>query len=548
MAKRSAPLFAGRKSVPEAELNLRIGDMSVEERQDGPAFEPNPYSSKSSRDATGPRLHLSNPARLELVVRDDGIWKIVEALIAILEASTPTRRLGRKRESGVFDIVLFGVATWVYGSWLAVHDNMADPETWGRLVRAAEDAWPDHPQRRLSPSPPNRWKHYRARQSYLNDYLCDVMAEKYRGVAAEAAVGMGMFDPTSGSFTRPAKTQLVQGDGTWVSAASKIHRSKAFDAKTGKTRRHDPNADHYHDKKDKKYRAGPGRMLVKIIVHNSNTQERIILDTVAMPPRSHPARKGRNDADFAVDMFLRFIEENPETTKGAHGLIYDMAIDSEAIDRLQDAGRHAIAKVSRIPGGDYSSVNLGMHDFKTVDGGSFSRKVIGADGSTSVRYVDGDGNGVLVELERVQTKRNRRKDSTAIYSEYRIPDEPVVNRDHVGATTWVRHNSTPAERQTNPHRRRTRALRTVAESEPAFKVYGARQTTESSNSDLKRRLPEKRLRTYNDTDLRLDMLTYQMMWLVTAQAAYRQRMSRSTDSAPSEQRLPAGEEPIPIAA
>ena len=153
-----------------------------------------------------------------------------------------------------------------------------------------------------------------------------------------------------------------------------------------------------------------------------------------------------------------------------------------------------------------------------------------------------------MELERVQTKRNRRKNSIAIYSEYRIPNEPVVNRNYVGATTWVRHNSTTAERRAKPHRRRTRALRTVAESEPAFEVYGARQTTESSNADLKRRLPEKRLRTYNDTDLRLDMLTYQMMWLVTAQAAYRQRMSRSTDPGTSPQRLPAGEEPIPIAA
>ena len=46
------------------------------------------------------------------------------------------------------------------------------------------------------------------------------------------------------------------------------------------------------------------------------------------------------------------------------------------------------------------------------------------------------------------------------------------------------------------------------------------------------------------TGTRLNILTYQMRWLVTAQAAYRQR----TTGSPSPQRPPAGEETIPLAA
>lgn len=544
MADRGAAIFANSKSVPEAELNLRVGDMSVQERQDGPAFEPSPYSSRNTRDATGPRLELSNLEILELFLHHDGIWTMLEEVGAIVEADAPASRAGRKRESGVIDIVLFDLGSWVYGSWQKTHNNLNDPKNWERLVKATEEAWPDHPLRRLSPKPPTRSKHYRARGSYLSGDLFETMREKFRAVVAKAAVEMGMFDPKSGSFTRPAKSQIVQGDATWMPAASKIHRSKAYDPRTGRTRRHDPNADYYHDRKDKKHRTGPGRTLVKIMAHNSHPQERLIIDAEFMPPDAHPARKGRNDADFAAAMLLRFIEENPNETQGCYGLAYDMAGDSGVKDLLQDHGLHGVIKVPRSSSGGYGSVILGKHDFTAVDGSSFPRTVYAADGSACVRYVDANGTGVFVELQRMQTKRNRLKSSTLIYSRYKIPDEPVVDQAHVGATTWVRHNSTREERQAKPHRRRTRALSTIAESEPAFKVHGARQTTESSNSDIKSRLSEKRLRTYTDSDQRLNVLTYQMLWLVTAQAAYRRR----TTGSPSPQRLPAGEEPIPLAA
>ena len=59
----------------------------------------------------------------------------------------------------------------------------------------------------------------------------------------------------------------------------------------------------------------------------------------------------------------------------------------------------------------------------------------------------------------------------------------------VGATTRIRNNSTPQERQAKRHTRRTRGLRPIPETDPSFKpLYGPRQDIESHFSTYKRQL------------------------------------------------------------
>ena len=84
---------------------------------------------------------------------------------------------------------------------------------------------------------------------------------------------------------------------------------------------------------------------------------------------------------------------------------------------------------------------------------------------------------------------------------------------------------------------------------------------ESLNSHIKDLLPYKqaRLRTSQDDDSRLNILTYRILQLTRAKVAYDERTAADSGQPPptlrqpragpgSTQRLPAGDEPVPKAA
>ena len=174
---------------------------------------------------------------------------------------------------------------------------------------------------------------------------------------------------------------------------------------------------------------------------------------------------------------------------------------------------------------------------------------------------DGDGDDFYVPLDCPQVKPVQRKKSYTIYGLFAMPDLDIVPPHLVGARTLIRLNSTPEERSATPHRRRTRAVRTISAADPRCpEIRGLRPDLESLNSHIKNLLPYKsaRLRTSQHDDSILNILTYCFLQLTAAKAAYDQRTAPNSGQPPTPlhpragpgrvQRLPSGDEPVPKAA
>ena len=417
--------FADGMPVRVADWNVDVDDTSVEERRDGPLPE-SPPSAGDSRLIAGTAEGKSNLQKLEDLVTSDELWRIVEPVERAHREFVASRVAGCEPAYCVMDIVVLDAASWLYKTFLGAHNNLyKDLKNWQRLVDAVEEAFPDDPGRRLSATPPSRFQHYRARRGFLNGGVLEALRALYESAAVDTALRMGMFDAAAGSFSRPDKRQFMAGDLTWVSARYKRHRSNAFDPRTGRTRRHDPDADYYHHS-DGKRSGSPGRGLVFLTGRNPYPNERILFGHGFMPLRGDPAIKGRNDGDVCVDMFLGVLGRHEALDERVHGFVYDGAADSEAVDRLLDAGKHAVVPVRKTSTGNYAAINLGAYDFKTKDGTISRHTAIAIAGTVVVVLPDGDGDDFYVPLDCPQVKPVQRKKSCTIYGVFAMPDLDMV--------------------------------------------------------------------------------------------------------------------------
>ena len=128
-------------------------------------------------------------------------------------------------------------------------------------------------------------------------------------------------------------------------------------------------------------------------------------------------------------------------------------------------------------------------------------------------------------------QRRKNRNSSVIYAAWAIPNDALVPLSHVNASTWIRHNSTPAERveKHKHHRRRTRALSVFPETTQQFKkLFGLREDVESANSHLKDLLTRGRARTVGAKNVQLDLVAHQTVNNIVATAAFSKRTHRST--------------------
>ena len=100
---------------------------------------------------------------------------------------------------------------------------------------------------------------------------------------------------------------------------------------------------------------------------------------------------------------------------------------------------------------------------------------------------------------------------------------PAVTRcDLRGTETWIRLNATPDELATG--KLRTRALRPIPESEPAFtRLYYRREDIDSFNRHLKSVLPDKRLRCVGIRRNTINLTGHQIAPAITALLAHHRR-------------------------
>lgn len=509
----------GCEPLPAREVATAVGDTSVAPRVDGPrpSSLAESIGSSSTRAVTGEGLEWSPDEVLVFVACFGPLWEAAEAVERhISTAFMPSA--GRKRLHSILEALLFAIAAKVTGGYRAAERTLGDPVLWQRLTRAVAGAHPGTPDRRLSSRPIRRHHFSWLRQRHLGDEAIAEIVDRMTQAALEAIVHMGGMDPDAGSVTHPATTQMLTGDGTWIPARYKASRRKRIEAaRAGKKLRSDPDAVAYHDENSPG--GSRGFMAVMGSWRSPHRQERVVT-FVDIKPR------GRSDAAVFTDMTLETKRNHPDLTKGLNGIVYDMALSSRDCDSLLDGGINPISKVSRTSDGHPAATNLGDHIFHPTpsSGQQTSKRVIAVDGAPTIEAVDSDGIAHVVPLSRARTYVRRHPRRCTYYSDYAVPDHPLVPPHLVGATTSVRHNSTAHERNIKPHRRRTRALRIVSEADPDFdSLYGLREDSESNNSQYKQTLHHGRARTVGANSLRVDLLAYQCFTIITALVAHHRR-------------------------
>ena len=371
-------------------------------------------------------------------------------------------------------------ATWLYGSSRDAARNLGDPLVWARLRHAARRAFPNDPKRRLSKRAPSRHQHYRARQTYFCGEAFAALGRDLRREALRAATHMGMLDPARGSWTHPDTTQCIIGNATWIPAATNQHRRGPLAPDTGKPRARNRGTDIGYNTSDGP-RKIPARVLVMLACRNSDSGGSIVLDAEPMPSDNSPDREVRSDADQAVEMLRRLLDENEDLLRpGLRGSTYDMAISSEAIDTVLDMRVLPITKTPRSACDGNRRASLGNHTFTAPDGTEHDHYVTAIGGSPAVVLTDSRGVEAAVPLRRQHIYWGHGGQQRNIaHCRYAMPDSPAIPKNLRGASTPIRLNSTNQEVHSRPHTRRTRALRAIPETDPSLAVFAIREDTES---------------------------------------------------------------------
>jgi hypothetical protein len=496
----------GIEPIPIRSLNARLGDFSIEARLDGPTGSAGirPGRKRPPKPASP---GMSDPQKAQAAAAWVGLWELEEM---IKERDVAKPKIGRPCQYTVADVILFNIINSVLRSARATERFFFDKAQWRLLREAAEEAWPDHPHRRLSVKGPSRGQYAAFRRTHVeDDDALEEIAEKYEALCVEIAEEMGMCDASKGSWTEPAAQNMLRGDGTWIPSLYNSSSPNYVDPKTGEIipTRHDPDAAAYRDNTQ-----ANGLMLVSILLRNPYPNERLI---TALDYKPHA---NMSDATVATNMALRIFPLLP----GLQGFVYDMALYPADYDRLLSAGLLPISKVQRTKTNNSSSFNLNEHDFTLTDGTKKLIVVQAVDGTPRIELLIGD-EMQTVGLVRVRTTRTPNRTGTyRFYGTWQIPDFPGVPRNLRHATTTIRHNSTTDEIADKTPR--TRSLRVIPETDDSFnRLFGLREDSESMHHHLKMTLLNGRARSVGRHRQLFDFHGYQAHVAITALLAWHHR-------------------------
>ena len=255
---------------------LRTNDDTIAERVDGAE------SSGQANRIRERRVHspaaFSIQMRLDAMVACRILWDLCEG-IEVVESPT-----GRRLETTIAAVMVLDLTATLTGSIRSAAVYLEDPATWKRLVNVAKEAWPDNPSRRLPPRPASRSQYLYFRDRHLTDNSGQVeeLRELTRRLSVDAAAEIELFNPRSGSFSRPSREQTIAGDATYVKAAFNTNNPTLIDPVTGEVRirRVDDDATWTAGKEK-----SPGYYLVDAVAQGTTPGARIILDATLRPPR-----------------------------------------------------------------------------------------------------------------------------------------------------------------------------------------------------------------------------------------------------------------------
>lgn len=436
------------------------------------------------------------------------LWEMAEQLED--DIYDPRPRSGRKRLFTVFEALLFEAVALQVG-YCGAERMLGDLKFWNRLRRAVRKHYRHNRRRRLTKRPINRSQHYRFARKHLSHTVIDEFQATMTKTCIEAVVALGGLDPEAGSVTHPDTTQMLVGDGTDLRFP---HQGQ-------------PNVCRYHDPDDPDHRCNdkntpcyarlrentdtPAFTAIKVLWRTPNPRERILVDFDLRTP-------GRSDGSIFVDRIENLITTHRKRLVGFRGTVYDMAIKGRDHERLMQRGLTHIGKVPREPG-KVAEHTLGDFRFrlpKKHNGNTHEElMVIAIDGAPAIE-VPGDDNKIrYLPLKRSKVELRRRKDGCTIYTTWLAPDNAAVPEHLRGASSLIRHNRTWDELDLADENRRAAALRLIPESDNDHDwLFGLREDPESSNRHLKYIL-RGQARSADSRRLRMCLLGYQMLLLVT---------------------------------
>lgn len=531
---RGQPLFGDSRVVVVEDGWFTDAEPDLSKRRAGPSDTPTDGSSVSKNQVEGPGIKLNPTQATFSTVCHESTWKGAESFQLLID-ERDRRRSGPDRTWHAGDMCAYRVIEIIEGG-LAAADAMLHPDPdggnvesqWAQLRAWVECSWPDHPERRLSEKPPDRFKYYRFRQLCLTTEALREHFDTLTECAIDDAMYAGCLQPGTGTITDPDLTQCVVSDETHIKAP---HNNKAL-KKRDKTATPHTNLDGSPSN-------APSHPFIFTLVRTGFENERFPLTCDTGPG------EGKTDADVAIDAVKRMRKLRPQAHIG--GLIYDMMMRAKQLDRIYDMGIQGITKTAR-NGDKYARCYLGPHKFTLKDGSKDWHEVEAADGSPHIIVIDGNGQKCRVALERGQLRpRQRAKtDKWTMYMDWIVPDEPVVDEELVGAVVNIQLNSTDEEREADPHQRRTKALRGIPESDPASAKYiGRRQDVESFNQHTKLILPERRSNFYSEKETHFKLAGINQILAVNATLAFSSANAQgptrprcSADTSKSHQKKP----------
>ena len=464
----------------------------------------------------GKKFRCTDLEWLKLVACFRPLWESSLIMDALIDHGMPLRSRGRERECRTFESWLLDTVAWRYGSYQWAADNLADPDVWNMLSEAVEQAYPYNRRMRLAKKPPSRSQNYRFRRDRVSSDLLKTIHERIELAAVQAMETTGMMEPPEGSLTYPDPYAFLTGDGCWLPALTSLTQDDAVDPETGEIiGRYDPDALAYHTHDGKA--SAPGHLLVMVQARNPYPNERIVLTTRLKS--AHNPEVNRNDATIAVTALLEVCKRFPQLQRSFIGIVYDMALSTKDFDRLLEAGLIPVSKVPLTSNSEVACDNLGYHDFKTKDGQTVSLIVTAVNGMPCITVTDSDGIAYYQPLGLVQVKETERKKRPQFSTRRAIPDNPFVLKSLIGAETRIRHTRTKRERDAGESR--SKALRIFAEADEQFnEIAPRRNDSESTNSDKKSRMWNRRCRTLRHESVEFNAISYQIHVLITALHAY----------------------------
>ncbi|MDP9335737.1 MAG: hypothetical protein M3Q30_20855 [Actinomycetota bacterium] len=417
-------------------------------------------------------------------------WEPLHDIAAVFSQWQPGDR-GRPPDLPAVAYLIFGVMYLECGSERRVETALNYQPTWEAVRGALAAQYPGYRGLQPDAQPISRrefWR-FRERHGITTGMIAD-LRDAFREHMAVVATGLGMFNPKTGSTTRPALENTFVGDGTvlrphWKGTGSDRQINRA----TGELEpvKFDPDADTFKTG-DGEWVKGLKFGFVEAWLPHEN--ERIILDVF------HVANKpGRDEAAEAVHSIEALHKHLPH----AQATCWDMALHGTHFDTLRRAGLIDIVKVpktaarkgEKIPPPKHTNgTRRAGHLFQLRDDTTIERNLYTFDGHPHIEVL-AEGKRAHLPLTRTRLRHSgHRTGGFRLYGDYQIPDDARVPEPLRGATVAVRLDRTQDDGKYN----RAEHLRpvTVHDRDEWDRLYALRPGAESINRWFKQRLNDHR--------------------------------------------------------